>query len=123
MPVLRVHVPALVVPGHDPNHATSGARYLETLRQSERTDANLTPATRAFYGLLPASISHEGYAAKPMHSYWDDFWGLKGYDGAIAIANIDADRQEIEELLGRVGEHPLFRMGRHRGGPSRRRRA
>ena len=62
-------------------------RYLESLRQSGRTDANLTPATRAFYGLLPASISHEGYAAKPMHSYWDDFWALKGYHSAIAIAS------------------------------------
>src|SRR5205085_1392282 len=61
-------------------HVSAAARYLETLRQSERTAANLTPDTRALYGLLPASISHEGYAAKPMHSYWDDFWGLKGYD-------------------------------------------
>jgi hypothetical protein len=64
----------------------AAARYLDTLRQSERTDANLTPATRAFYGLLPASISHEGYSEKPMHSYWDDFWALKGYGGALAIA-------------------------------------
>jgi F5/8 type C domain/Bacterial alpha-L-rhamnosidase 6 hairpin glycosidase domain len=67
-------------------HVEAAARYLETLRQSERTEANLAPATRAFYGLLPASISHEGYSAKPMHSYWDDFWALKGYDGAIAMA-------------------------------------
>ena len=67
-------------------HVAAAARYLETLRQSERTDANLTPARRGFFGLLPASISHEGYAAKPMHSYWDNFWGLKGYDGALAIA-------------------------------------
>ena len=35
------------------------------------------------YGILPASISHEGYSAKPVHSYWDDFWALKGYDGAV----------------------------------------
>ena len=68
-------------------HVDAAARYLESLRQSERTDANLTPATRAFYGLLPVSISHEGYAAKPMHSYWDDFWALKGYGGAVAIAS------------------------------------
>jgi hypothetical protein len=67
-------------------HVEGAVRYLETLRQSERTDANLTPARRAFYGLLPASISHEGYSAKPMHSYWDDFWALKGYSGAIAVA-------------------------------------
>jgi hypothetical protein len=78
-------------------HVEAAARYLESLRQSERTEANRTPGTRAFYGLLPASISHEGYSAKPMHSYWDDFWALKGYDGAIAIATAlgrgDAARQ------------------------------
>jgi hypothetical protein len=67
-------------------HVEAAARYLESLRQSERTEANLIPARRAFYGLLPASISHEGYSARPMHSYWDDFWALKGYDGAVAIA-------------------------------------
>jgi hypothetical protein len=61
--------------------------YLESLRQSGRTAVNLTAANRAFYGLLPPSISHEGYAAKPMHSYWDDFWALKGYTGATAIAS------------------------------------
>ena len=64
----------------------AAARYLEDLRQSERIDAGSTPASRVFYGLLPASISHEGYAAKPMHSYWDDFWALKGYNSALAIA-------------------------------------
>jgi hypothetical protein len=78
-------------------HVEAAAGYLEGLRQSERTDANLAPATRAFYGLLPASISHEGYSAKPMHSYWDDFWALKGYNGAIAIAQalgrLDAARR------------------------------
>ena len=43
------------------------------------------PATHArIYGLMPASISHEGYSAKPMHSYWDDFWALKGYDARRA---------------------------------------
>ncbi|MGH2393947.1 MAG: discoidin domain-containing protein, partial [Candidatus Limnocylindria bacterium] len=71
---------------------------LEMLRQSERTDANLTPATRAFYGLLPASISHEGYSAKPMHSYWDDFWALKGYAGAIAAATALGYRDAASRL-------------------------
>jgi hypothetical protein len=65
-------------------HVDAAARYLESLRHSERTEAN---RASAFYGLLPASISHEGYAAKPMHSYWDDFWALKGYTGAIALAS------------------------------------
>jgi hypothetical protein len=67
-------------------HVEAAAGYMETLRQSERTAANLAPGRRAFYGLLPASISHEGYAAKPMHSYWDDFWALKGYKEAVVIA-------------------------------------
>jgi hypothetical protein len=43
-------------------------------------------ATPAHYGLMPASISHEGYSAKPMHSYWDDFWALRGYKDAVQIA-------------------------------------
>jgi len=68
-------------------HVDAAARYLESLRQTERTEATLQSTDRAFYGLLPASISHEGYSAKPMHSYWDDFWALKGYHGAIAIAS------------------------------------
>lgn len=79
-------------------HVEAAARYLESLRQSERTVANLAPATRAFYGLLPASISHEGYSAKPMHSYWDDFWALKGYNGAIAIATALRHREAASRL-------------------------
>jgi hypothetical protein len=67
-------------------HVEAAAGYMDTLRQSERTAANFAPGRRAFYGLLPASISHEGYAAKPMHSYWDDFWALAGYKEAVAIA-------------------------------------
>jgi hypothetical protein len=36
--------------------------------------------------MMPASISHEGYSAKPMHSYWDNFWSLRGYKDAVEIA-------------------------------------
>ena len=79
-------------------HVEAAARYLESLRQSERIDANLRPETRAFYGLLPPSISHEGYSAKPMHSYWDDFWALKGYAGAIEMAAA-TDRAEAARRL------------------------
>ena len=85
-------------------HVAEAARYLETLRQSERIEANLTPATRAFFGLLPASISHEGYAAKPVHSYWDDFWGLKGYDGAIALATTLGHADAIGRLTAQRDE-------------------
>jgi F5/8 type C domain-containing protein len=41
-----------------------------------------------FYGILPESISHEGYPEPGMHSYWDDFWVIKGWEEAIQIAQI-----------------------------------
>jgi hypothetical protein len=102
-------------------HVEAAARYLESLRQSERTEANLAPATRAFYGLLPASISHEGYSAKPMHSYWDDFWALKGYHGAIALASalgrtdavrrLEAQRDEFRADLAASLRHATAAHG------------
>jgi hypothetical protein len=63
----------------------AAVRYMDQLRVSERTAANRAK-NAAFYGLMPASISHEGYSAKPMHSYWDDFWALRGYKDAVEIA-------------------------------------
>jgi F5/8 type C domain len=37
-------------------------------------------------GLLPVSVSHEGYLAQPVHSYWDDFWALRGLRDAVYLA-------------------------------------
>jgi hypothetical protein len=45
-----------------------------------------TPANAPYYGILPPSISHEGYSAKPMHSYWDDFFALRGLKDATWLA-------------------------------------
>lgn len=66
-------------------HVLGAYRYMEKLRLSERTEANraLNPA---FYGMMPVSISHEGYSAKPVHSYWDNFWALRGYKDAVDVA-------------------------------------
>jgi hypothetical protein len=60
--------------------------YMDSLRLKERSALNRTPGRRAYFGLMPPSISHEGYSDKPAYSYWDDFWTLAGYDAAIAIA-------------------------------------
>jgi F5/8 type C domain len=38
-------------------------------------------------GLLPISVSHEGYLAQPVHSYWDDFWALRGLRDAADLAD------------------------------------
>ncbi len=59
--------------------------WLDGLRATTRA---ATGSDAEFYrGLLPPSISHEGYSAKPMHSYWDDFWALRGYTDAISLAD------------------------------------
>ncbi len=68
-------------------HVERAVAYMDHLRALERTPANRAPKRRSFFGLMPASISHEGYWKKPMHSYWDDFWALKGYDDAIYLAH------------------------------------
>lgn len=66
-------------------HVLGAFDYMEQLRVSERTAANKV-VNPAFYGMMPASISHEGYSAKPVHSYWDDFWALRGYKDAVEVA-------------------------------------
>jgi hypothetical protein len=45
-------------------------RYIQELRRERMTEVyrSGTPEQRACYGLVPESISHEGYSAKPMHS-------------------------------------------------------
>lgn len=62
-------------------------KFLVELRNRRTTSEYLTPDKRKFYGLLPESISHEGYMPA-MHSYWDDFWALKGWEDAIDVARI-----------------------------------
>jgi hypothetical protein len=49
------------------------------------------------YGLLPESISHEGYWDVPRHSYWDDFFALRGLKDATTIARVLGDRNRESE--------------------------
>lgn len=81
------------------------AGHIEFLRSQrlteEFTSSSARDDRRVLAGLLPESISHEGYSAKPMHSYWDDFWGLKGISDAAEIATIlghDADASRLRTL-------------------------
>jgi F5/8 type C domain-containing protein len=67
--------------------------YLETLRATRLTPEFDAPALRARRGLLPESVSHEGYLAHPVHAYWDDFWALRGYGDAAAMATILGDER------------------------------
>jgi len=68
-------------------------RYMDELRASTRTAEYEAADKRHLFGLLPPTISHEGYSDRPAWSYWDDFWGLRGYGDAVFIAETlgDAD--------------------------------
>lgn len=67
-------------------------KFLVELRKQRMTDEfkDGPDEKKIFYGILPESNSHEGYFPA-QHSYWDDFWALKGWKDARTIA----------ELLGR----------------------
>jgi hypothetical protein len=78
-------------------HVRRVVAYMEGLRQSERGEANRTPERAHLFGLMPPSISHEGYSDKAAYSYWDDFWTLRGYKDAVAIANALGREPEARE--------------------------
>ena len=82
-----------------PNAAAS-VRYIDSLRHSRMTAAYEKPESLAFRGLVPQSISHEGYSAKPMHSYWDDFYILKGLKDATDMANVLGHQEDATRIAG-----------------------
>jgi hypothetical protein len=62
--------------------------YLDALRAQRRTARFRGGPESVAFGLLPESISHEGYSDKPRHSFWDDFWALRGYKDAVEMAQV-----------------------------------
>lgn len=67
-------------------HVRKAAAAIDRLRGERRTPEWREKDGGVFFGLLPPSISHEGYSAKPMHSYWDDFFALRGLKDAAFLA-------------------------------------
>ncbi|MFT3990337.1 MAG: discoidin domain-containing protein [Luteolibacter sp.] len=63
------------------------AQYMLRIRSERLTDHFRTGEFAACYGLFPESASHEGYLAHPVHSYWDDFWGVRGFQAAVELAD------------------------------------
>ncbi len=80
----------------------SAVQYIESLIAERSTDHYKygNDSVRAFYGLVPESISHEGYSAKPMHSYWDNFFTLKGLKDATEIQRILGEKESYERIKG-----------------------
>ncbi len=69
--------------------------YIRRLRGRRKTArySGGSPLDRACYGLVPESISHEGYCPAPMHSYWDDFFTLRGLKDAAYIAGVLGEKE------------------------------
>jgi hypothetical protein len=88
---------------------TKAVRYIQFLRNQRKTDDFKygTSEQRAMFGLVPESISHEGYSAKPMHSYWDDFWVLRGLKDAITIAQILGEKKIEEEFKSETDDFQI----------------
>jgi len=72
--------------------------HLIALRAQRLTEEYRKPDKQVFYGLLPPSISHEGYSSQPMHSYWDDFFALRGFKDAAALAVAVGDDERAIQL-------------------------
>jgi len=74
--------------------------YMEYLIAQRSTDHFRfgNDSIRAYYGIVPESISHEGYSAKPMHSYWDNFFVIKGLKDAAEVQRILGNNAEYERI-------------------------
>jgi len=74
--------------------------YIESLTAERSTEKYISgpDSLRAYYGLVPESISHEGYSAKPMHSYWDNFFILKGLKDAVDIQHILNEKEHFDRI-------------------------
>jgi F5/8 type C domain len=79
-------------------HVERAVVYIQSLTAQRKRPEYRQPEKRAFYGLVPESISHEGYSAKPMHSYWDDFFVLRGLQDAAFLAGVLGKQTDYARL-------------------------
>ncbi|PLW94078.1 MAG: coagulation factor 5/8 type domain-containing protein, partial [Marinilabiliales bacterium] len=82
-------------------HVLKAVDYIELLISQRSTDYYKygNDSVHSLYGLVPESISHEGYSAKPMHSYWDDFFTMKGLKDAAEIEKILGEEEEYQRII------------------------
>lgn len=78
-------------------HVLHAAAAIETLRSRRTVE---TYRDTPYFGLLPESISHEGYASRPVHSYWDDFFALRGLTDAAEAADVLGDAETAVDIRG-----------------------
>jgi GH15 family glucan-1,4-alpha-glucosidase len=78
----------------------NAVEYIQSLIAERSTDHFIygNDSVRAYYGLVTESISHEGYSAKPMHSYWDNFFIMKGLKDAAEIQRILGEKENYNRI-------------------------
>lgn len=88
------------------DNASRAVGAIARLRAERMTEAYASGDRRAYHGVLPESISHEGYSPA-RHSYWDNFFALKGIKDAAWMA----------DMLGKPDDAARFRtlLGEYRG--------
>lgn len=64
--------------------------------QAERTGDRFRG--QGCFGLLPESISHEGYSSRPVHAYWDDFFAVRGLGDAAYAASVIGDGEASRRI-------------------------
>jgi hypothetical protein len=85
-------------------YVRKAARFIERLRERRRTAEYSKGDKKDRYGLLPESASHEGYLAHPVHSYWDDFWGVRGLLDAAMIARTLGRKGHVEDFSAHAAD-------------------
>lgn len=82
------------------SHLRAAVNYLEYLMNQRLVEyyRNGNDSLQSLYGLLPESISHEGYSEKPRHSYWDNFFALKGLKDAVTAAQILDEKEDRQRF-------------------------
>ena len=96
------------------------AAHLDSLRRTRRTALYQSAESLFVFGLVPPSISHEGYSAKPAYSYWDDWWAVQGMRDAAWLATVVGDvsgtralSSSATELAGDVANSIKRSMAMH----------
>ena len=70
--------------------------FTRSLRRRNMTDEFKSDAKKKpYYGILPKSNSHEGYYPA-QHSYWDDFFAIRGFKDGIYLAELMGDAESAD---------------------------
>lgn len=95
-------------------------RVAEKIR-TLRTEQTVRASEQHYKGLLPKSISHEGYASSPAFSYWDNVWalvGLQAFARCLQLGEIHKNKAaelfaEIEDFGNALRESIALAMEVH----------